>query len=886
MTVFQEASGSGSSPRLTAMSSEVRPDSLATTAASDREARQKQQLAEALAEVKRLEERAQVANQERLRCLEATRQLKGSIRIMGRIRPPVEGEVASHVLQPLSSQQLQVLTEPRALLTERRSQRSGRCQSLTGLDEVEAMDSRVFLFDDLFDGEATDDEIFSSIQDELDAAVAGEAVCILAYGATGSGKTHTVTQLAQRAAGELERQALAMSSGGIKLEITVQLVEIYNDQLRDLLAEGAQPRLRVSVSSSGSALLGAVSQCISSDSAGGIAKMLGQVLRTGQAHRATFNTALNVRSSRSHLVMMLFLGTRDVHTGQLRTAGKLSFVDLAGSERLKRSEAVGERRREAQHINRSLSALADVISAKERRVTHVPFRNSKLTQLLQDALGGSGLCRTLVIVTLPPTRENLNDTLHSLQFSQRLTAIALPPVAAFPPRTSRDGSSAWHRAQSAAAEDRQLMLEVSHWRQEFEKAQAQREEFRMALEEKDRELQEERRRNSELLAEARRQETTRAASPAAKGAERASRPATAAQPSRMTTREAPREAPRDGSKPGAVARRPSPVLRSSRSAEPVPSREAAGRGALPSRTARGASPTERVRLKMAPAENSGTYTSERPVRPSWAAPLQELHEKAPVATPAVRETPKTPQTVPRVMPPRREASPGGASGGRSGSPPRPIMSPGRVPVFAMSPRAAGALAWPDGGSPSSPEAPRAKADHERHRSGGSRSVSLGRRGPVPQNYCVEVISDVQASKLTGRPVEEERPRKCPPSPALLLCPTEVIDDHEEIGDGTLWVAAELSDVSASSDEHQIRERLQRCLGLHESQARRGRGGAKAQTRSSPEPRVDPMSKTVPAVPAWSGVRGQRDRAGRDTSRTRTARSTRYAPVLSQRSFGR
>eukprot|EP00913_Durusdinium_trenchii_P032280 g30225.t1 len=145
------------------------------------------------------------------------------------------------------------------------------------------MDSRVFLFDDLFDGEATDDEIFSSIQDELDAAVAGEAVCILAYGATGSGKTHTVTQLAQRAAGELERQALAMSSGGIKLEITVQLVEIYNDQLRDLLAEGAQPRLRVSVSSSGSALLGAVSQCISSDSAGGIAKMLGQVLRTGQA---------------------------------------------------------------------------------------------------------------------------------------------------------------------------------------------------------------------------------------------------------------------------------------------------------------------------------------------------------------------------------------------------------------------------------------------------------------------------------------------------------------------------------------------------------------------------------------------------------------------------
>eukprot|EP00434_Breviolum_minutum_P040858 symbB.v1.2.036325.t1/scaffold5103.1/size30861/1 len=82
------------------------------------------------------------------------------------------------------------------------------------------MDSRVFFFDDLFDSQATDDEIFSSVQDELDAAVAGEAVCILAYGATGSGKTHTVTNLAHRAAVELERQASALASGGIKMEIT------------------------------------------------------------------------------------------------------------------------------------------------------------------------------------------------------------------------------------------------------------------------------------------------------------------------------------------------------------------------------------------------------------------------------------------------------------------------------------------------------------------------------------------------------------------------------------------------------------------------------------------------------------------------------------------
>ncbi|CAJ1367187.1 unnamed protein product [Effrenium voratum] len=141
----------------------------------------------------------------------------------------------------------------------------------------------------------------------------------------------------------------------------------------------------------------------------------------------------------------------------------------------------GDAKRSTSTVSCSLSALADVISAKERRVSHVPFRNSKLTQLLQDALGGAGQCRTVVIVTLPPTKESLNDTLHSLQFSQRLTAIALPPTAA------RRGDS---QRFPADGDRSQLMQEVSHWRAEFEKAQAQREELRNALEMKDKELKE------------------------------------------------------------------------------------------------------------------------------------------------------------------------------------------------------------------------------------------------------------------------------------------------------------------------------------------------------------------------------------------------------------
>lgn len=376
------------------------------------EARDRELLEQALREVERLRERAARAEEERRRCLEATRSLKGSIRIMGRVRPALEAEAwdveAIHVV---SKQLLEVWTESRAHVTEQmvrnRRRSTGGIRDGPWTEESSQMESqlstqgnaetRTFYFDDLFGAEASDDVIFASVKDEIAAAIDGEAVCILAYGATGSGKTHTVTNLASRAATEIERQAVALAQGGLQMEITVQIVEIYNEQLRDLLSEHGgpsngglrePPKLKLSVSSSNTLLLGASSRLIATGTGTGVASILAETLRYGQAQRATSATAVHGRSSRSHLVMTMFLTTRDVTSGLLRRSGKLSLVDLAGSERLKRSEAVGDRRKEAQYINKSLSALADVISAKERRVTHVPYRNSKLTQLLQDALGG------------------------------------------------------------------------------------------------------------------------------------------------------------------------------------------------------------------------------------------------------------------------------------------------------------------------------------------------------------------------------------------------------------------------------------------------------------------------------------------------------------------
>lgn len=144
-----------------------------------------------------------------------------------------------------------------------------------------------------------------------------------------------------------------------------------------------------------------------------------ELLAKGNKNRATASTSLNQTSSRSHMV--LWVDITSGFEGQDGNKGTLFLVDLAGSERVKKSEVEGDHMKEAGHINKSLSALGNVMEALDRKASHVPYRDSKLTYLLQDSLGGNS--RTMMIVAVTPVDIAYDESIHALQFATRVRRI-------------------------------------------------------------------------------------------------------------------------------------------------------------------------------------------------------------------------------------------------------------------------------------------------------------------------------------------------------------------------------------------------------------------------------------------------------------------------------
>ncbi|CAL5434060.1 unnamed protein product [Camellia sinensis] len=287
---------------------------------------------------------------------------------------------------------------------------------------------RLFKFNKVFGPEASQEEVFLDTQPLIRSVLDGYNVCIFAYGQTGSGKTYTMTgpNLSSKGDWGVNYRALndlfhisQSRKNSIAYEVGVQMVEIYNEQVRDLLSsDTSQKRLGIwnTAQPNGLAVPDASMHPVTST-----ADVL-ELMTIGLMNRSVGATALNERSSRSHSVLTVHVRGVDLETDAV-LRGSLHLVDLAGSERVDRSEATGDRLREAQHINKSLSALGDVVFALAQKSPHVPYRNSKITQVLQSSLGGQA--KTLMFVQLNPDVESYSETISTLKFAERVSGVEL-----------------------------------------------------------------------------------------------------------------------------------------------------------------------------------------------------------------------------------------------------------------------------------------------------------------------------------------------------------------------------------------------------------------------------------------------------------------------------
>ncbi|XP_059204648.1 kinesin-like protein KIFC3 isoform X2 [Centropristis striata] len=281
-----------------------------------------------------------------------------------------------------------------------------------------------FELDKVFPPQATQDEVFQEVQSLVTSCIDGFNVCIFAYGQTGSGKTYTMEGEAENPG--INQRALRLLFSEVTekapdwdYKISVSMVEIYNETLRNLLGENPTDKLDIKMNPDGSGQLyvpGLTEFTVQSP------EDINRVFELGHMNRATACTNLNEHSSRSHALLIISVSGFNSATGN-RTQGRLNLVDLAGSERIGKSGAEGSRLREAQCINKSLSALGDVINALRSRHAHVPFRNSRLTYLLQDSLNGDS--KTLMMVQVSPLPSNMSESVCSLKFAQRVRSVEL-----------------------------------------------------------------------------------------------------------------------------------------------------------------------------------------------------------------------------------------------------------------------------------------------------------------------------------------------------------------------------------------------------------------------------------------------------------------------------
>jgi len=314
---------------------------------------------------------------------------------------------------------------------------------------VSLVSEHKFTYDHVYHGSGASEKALYAqcVEPLVRGLLGGYNATVLAYGQTGSGKTFTMgtaRDASRDFASETEREPLgviprvmrtlfervAALPGDTSVTLKVGFIEIHKEEIRDLLRPKSAVTLR-DAPDGGVALVGAREKEVRT------IEEMAKALRDGSNARATAATGMNDRSSRSHAIFTIHVETVSAGAdapGDV-TRAKMHLVDLAGSERAKRTKAEGARLQEGIQINKGLLALGNVISAlgddKRRRAkgAHVPYRDSKLTRLLQDSLGGNS--RTVMVACISPADANLDETLNTLKYANRARNIVNTPIVTF-----------------------------------------------------------------------------------------------------------------------------------------------------------------------------------------------------------------------------------------------------------------------------------------------------------------------------------------------------------------------------------------------------------------------------------------------------------------------
>lgn len=284
-----------------------------------------------------------------------------------------------------------------------------------------------FTLDRVFPCESTQKSVYDyAAKPIIDAVLKGFNGTVFAYGQTASGKTYTMegpdTDVIDKTQqGVIPRMIFSIFEGiyhadeNIEFLVKITIVEIYNERIRDLL-DPKKENLKIHEDKTRGVFIDDATE-----SYVGSENEIAAATRAAHYNRTMAQTNMNEHSSRSHLVFMLTVEQKNI-TDRSVKVGKLYLVDLAGSEKVGKTGAAGDRLDEAKSINRSLSALGNVINAlTDRRNSHVPYRDSKLTRMLQESLGGNS--KTSLIVTCSPSTYNEAETVGTLRFGQRAKMI-------------------------------------------------------------------------------------------------------------------------------------------------------------------------------------------------------------------------------------------------------------------------------------------------------------------------------------------------------------------------------------------------------------------------------------------------------------------------------